>query len=102
MLDRWRQGLDERHQRMVMAQKHRQMLLQEQMAGLQLRLQSLSPQSVLNRGYSVVSRPDNGAVVQSTAQVVAGDAVDVRVSDGRFRGTVDGILPSEGAKGEGR
>jgi len=93
MLDRWRQRLDERQQRMAVTQKHRLMLLREQLLGMHRRLEALSPQSVLDRGYSVVSHHDSGAVVRSTTQVSAGDAIDVRVSDGRFKGTVDAAGP---------
>jgi exodeoxyribonuclease VII large subunit len=99
MLDRWRQGLDERQQRMAITQKHCLILRHEQVTGLQMRLEALNPQSVLNRGYAVVSRPDSGALIRSTAQVAAGDAIDVRVSDGRFGGTVSRVPPSESAEG---
>jgi exonuclease VII large subunit len=43
----------------------------------------------LERGYAVVSRRDNAAVVTRTAEVQSGDRIDVRVSDGHFGGTVD-------------
>jgi len=89
LVDRWRQNLDERHQRTVTVQRHRLALLREQLGGMRLRLQALSPQSTLNRGYAVVSHRDTGAVVTHTAQVSSGDGIDVRVSDGHFTGIVD-------------
>ncbi|MBC7260869.1 MAG: exodeoxyribonuclease VII large subunit, partial [Chloroflexi bacterium] len=89
VVDRWRQSVDERHQRMWTTQRHHLTLLREQMTGITLRLQALSPQSVLDRGYAVVSRRDTGAIVRSTAQVVSGDGIDIRVSDGHFTSTVD-------------
>ncbi len=89
VVDRWRQSLDDRRERMWRAQQHRLSLLGEQMTGIKLRLQALNPQSVLDRGYAVVSRRDTGAVVRSTAQVVSGDGIDIRVSDGHFTSTVD-------------
>jgi exodeoxyribonuclease VII large subunit len=44
------------------------------------RLHALSLLSVLDRGYSVMSK--NGAVVRSTAEVQSGDSVEVRMADG--------------------
>jgi exodeoxyribonuclease VII large subunit len=88
-VDRWRQQLDGQRQRLLAQQIHRLVLQREQAAGLWLRLEALSPQSILNRGYAVVCRRDTGVVVKRTIQVVSGDAIDVRVSDGHFSGTVD-------------
>jgi exodeoxyribonuclease VII large subunit len=89
LVDRWRQSLDERRQRMVTVQRHRLELLREHLAGMGLRLEALSPESTLHRGYAVVSLLDTGAVVTHTAQVASGDGINVRVSDGHFAGTVD-------------
>jgi len=89
LIDRWRQSVDERGQRMITAQQHRMALMGEQLSTLQLSLRALSPHSTLQRGYAVVSRRDTGAVVTRTADVSAGDGIDVRVSDGDFAATVD-------------
>jgi exodeoxyribonuclease VII large subunit len=89
LLDRQRQRLDERRRQLWMQQRHSQALLREQVTGLQLRLQALNPESILNRGYAVVSRRDTGAVVKRVAQVAPGDGVDARVGDGHFSATVD-------------
>jgi exodeoxyribonuclease VII large subunit len=89
LLDRQRQGLDERRRQMWTLQRHDLALLREQVTGLQLRLQALNPESILNRGYAVVSRRDTSSVVKRVAQVAAGDGIDVRVSDGHFTGVVD-------------
>jgi exodeoxyribonuclease VII large subunit len=89
LLDRRRQSLDERRQRMWTGERHRLALLREQLEGSLRRLEALNPRSVLNRGYAVVSLSDTGTVIKRTAQVASGDAIDVQVSDGRFPGTVD-------------
>jgi len=88
LLDRRRQSLDERRQRMWTGERHRLALLREQLEGSLKRLEALNPRSVLNRGYAVVSFSDTGTVIKRTAQVASGDAIDVKVSDGRFPGTV--------------
>ena len=46
------------------------------------RLGALSPTATLDRGYAIVRTQD--AVVRSTTQVGAGDALSVRVADGSF------------------
>jgi len=89
LLDRWRQHLDERRQWLCRRQEHRLVLLREQCLGMSLRLQSLSPEATLKRGYAIVSRRDTGAVLTRTAQVASGDGIDVHVSDGHLTAVVD-------------
>jgi len=89
LVDRWRQSVDERRQRMITRQGHAMALLREQLSTLQLSLRALSPHSTLQRGYAVVSRRDTGAVVTRADRVATGDGINVRVSDGDFTATVD-------------
>ena len=46
------------------------------------RLLSLSPEAVLSRGYAIVTRNEDGAVVSKVSQARGG--MKVRVSDGEF------------------
>lgn len=55
-----------------------------QLAEISARLDSLSPLGVLSRGYGIVRRPEDGAIVRRTADVKIGDSVEVLVSDGRL------------------
>ena len=50
-------------------------------------LKTVSPQSVLERGYSI-TRDAEGRLVRSKLHVATGDVVTTRVSDGEFRSTV--------------
>ncbi len=50
------------------------------LGGLSARLNALSPLGVLQRGYAVVSR--DGAVVRHSAELSAGDTVDMRFAAG--------------------
>lgn len=59
----------------------------DRLSGLRLHLAALDPARVLARGYAIVTRAD-GAVVSSTAHVVPGDAIHVRVTDGEFAAEV--------------
>jgi len=88
-LDRRRQDLDGLSQRMQMLQRHRLALRGQGLAGMTSRLHALSPQGVLDRGYALVSRRDNGLVVAHRAEATPGDAIDIRVSDGSFGATVE-------------
>ncbi|NOY97801.1 MAG: exodeoxyribonuclease VII large subunit [Chloroflexi bacterium] len=79
-----RQRLDELARRLNAAQAHRLDLTRTGLKGLGRRLDALNPQSVLARGYAVVTRQADGRIVSRTAQVAAGDALTVCVSDGTF------------------
>jgi exodeoxyribonuclease VII large subunit len=57
------------------------------LAELASRLDAMSPLKVLARGYALAYAPD-GALVRRPADVRAGDAVRVRVSEGGFDATV--------------
>jgi len=51
-------------------------------------LRSLGPQAVLDRGYAVV-RKEDGSIVRSPGQVVAGERLDVRVAEGKLKVKVE-------------
>lgn len=54
-------------------------------------VEALSPARVLERGYAVVRRASDGAVVRSSAAVAAGDEVSVQVASGRFGARVEDV-----------
>lgn len=62
--------------------------------GLGLRLESVSPQRVLERGYAMVTGPDS-VPLTSVAQAAAGTEVNIRFADGSVAARVDGP-PSDG------
>jgi exodeoxyribonuclease VII large subunit len=55
-----------------------------QLANLQGLLNNLNPQAVLNRGYAIVTRANDGAVVKRADQVVQEDELHIRVSRGKL------------------
>ena len=77
------QRLDELNHRAGTALAHIADLNRAHLAGLELRLQSLNPRAILQRGYSIVTQPDGG-LVSSVEQVQTGDDLQVQVSDGDF------------------
>jgi exodeoxyribonuclease VII large subunit len=78
-----RQRLDELIRRGGMVLDHRVQLQRTRLVGMQQQLVALSPQGVLGRGYAVVTK-EEGGVVRRVKDVEAGDALNVRVSDGEF------------------
>jgi len=82
------QRLDEVSRRLKMALEHDHALRMEKLTGLNQRLVSLAPLSILSRGYAILTHLD-GRTVKSTRQVAAGDLLKVRVSDGTFDVRVD-------------
>ena len=58
----------------------------ERVTVLDSRLQALSPQAVLERGYSIVEK--SGAILRSVEGLGVGDEIAVRVARGRFTGKV--------------
>jgi exodeoxyribonuclease VII large subunit len=76
------QHLDEFSRRAFSALTHRIQLQTSNISGISKRLQSLNPENVLSRGYAIITRKDDGAVVSKVSQ--AHGEMRVRVSDGEF------------------
>jgi len=60
------------------------------------RLDTLSPLAVLGRGYAIVRRVRDSAVLRTNRDASAGDAIDVRLGEGSLRATVVG--PNDGER----
>ncbi len=57
-------------------------------------LESLSPLKVLSRGFSVTLADDGKRVVRSASEIVAGDAIETRLPDGRIISRVEEVRQS--------
>lgn len=84
-----RQWVDDQIDKLASAVTHMAELRQIQLIGLGHRLESVNPDAVINRGYAIVTRRDNGRVVTSVRQVVNGDKIHIRVKDGGFTAITD-------------
>jgi len=84
-----RQRLDELSRRAVSAFNYSVQLKRAHIANLEGRLYSLSPVNVLQRGYAIVTLPDQ-KIVSHVGQVHPSDLLSVQVSDGRFGVRVEG------------
>jgi exodeoxyribonuclease VII large subunit len=77
-----RQRVDELSLRGAAAARHELVLAGSRIAGLTQTLRAVSPQSILERGYAIATRTQDGSIVRSTKQVDVGDELEVRVKDG--------------------
>lgn len=83
-----RQRLDELARRGNLAMTAALRNRRAHLRGVERQIAALDPTRVLARGYAIVTRA--GSLVSSTAQVAAGDHINVRVADGAFDATVQG------------
>ncbi len=81
------QRLDELSRHAFSALNHRIQLQSRLVDGMSKRLLALSPESVLSRGYAILTRKDDGVLVSSVKQAQGG--MKVRVRDGEFDVTRD-------------
>ncbi len=54
-------------------------------------LDSLSPLSILNRGYSITRRLPDGLILHDSSEVLTGQEVDIRLSAGNLQATITDI-----------
>ena len=80
----WRQRVDDLSHAYGRALESYLVMRGERIKALESRLASLSPDSVLARGYAVVLRQDDSELVTSVSQVAPGDDILVSVKDGSF------------------
>jgi exodeoxyribonuclease VII large subunit len=64
-------------------------------------LVSLSPLATLERGYAIVARREDGAVLTNAAAVAPGTALEIRLARGRLDATVDRAKPDDTANPPG-
>ena len=74
--------------KMRLIQQHIFQVLELETKALQNSLDSLSPLSVLERGYSIVSSGLSGEIIRSFRQVNVDDEVHIKVHEGALRGVI--------------
>ncbi|MBN1895059.1 exodeoxyribonuclease VII large subunit [bacterium] len=79
------------HSSMEHLLKSRRLTL-ERLGGI---LQSLAPESVLRRGYTMTTRLPAGEIVTRAALLSGGDSIGIRFADGTVKARVDPCGPSE-------
>ena len=89
-LSQSKDALQQLEQRLLNAQNKNLQSAQQQLAMLAARLESISPLSVLARGYSITKKGES--VVKSIEQVKTGETLITQVCDGEIHTTVNHTL----------
>ena len=87
-VDSYRQRLDEVQLRLERSIRVRLSTLTMQLTSQQQSLRGLNPLAVLNRGYAIVSRVNDGSLVKAADQVKPDDTIHIQVSRGRIHAQV--------------
>ncbi|MBI4383285.1 MAG: exodeoxyribonuclease VII large subunit [Nitrospinae bacterium] len=83
-LPRWEEKRAALERRLFQQLRSRLRIERERFEGTARNLNALSPLAILQRGYSICSSPVTGKAVTSSAEVRAGDPVQVRLAKGRL------------------
>jgi exodeoxyribonuclease VII large subunit len=86
---RMRERVTELQSRMLVAAASAVSLQRARVAGLSGRLEAVSPLATLARGYAIVQRQSDGALVRSVDDAQPGSLLDIRISDGAFTAKVE-------------
>ncbi|MBN1352330.1 exodeoxyribonuclease VII large subunit [candidate division KSB1 bacterium] len=84
----FRQRLDELNRAMETSMRHRIQLQREYFTSLTRRLDSLSPQAVLQRGYSICYKADTQEIIKDSGSLNMHDIIRVKLSRGQAWGDV--------------
>ncbi len=87
-LNTYRQRLDEINLRLNHAIQTTLENKNLRLENLQRSLKSLNPQAVLNRGYAVVTREEDGSTVKRSGQVQLDEQLHIQVSEGSLKARV--------------
>jgi exodeoxyribonuclease VII large subunit len=88
-----RQRIDETTEALGRSVSHILALRVASLRSSALRLHTLSPMLTIGRGYAIVRREVDGALVTRVEQVMPGDGVSIQLADGRIAAIVGPRLP---------
>ena len=110
-VSRWRRQVDELAERATAAAQRRGELRRREVATLEARLAALNPAATLRRGYAVVRRAGDGAVLTAPGQTSDGDLLGITLAGGILEATAGrvpaasdgvGVAGVAGQNGRGR
>lgn len=94
-IDTYRQRLDELAMRQSRAIRNLLDKKSLQLQNLQQGLKSLNPHAVLNRGYAIITRQPDGALVKNASQVAPDDRIHIQISRGELDARIIKSNPGE-------
>lgn len=83
---------EQMNRRLHQATNHLRKNLDSQLQTVARALNTVSPLATLNRGYAIVQKYDNQQIVRDAGQLVSGDEVLARFSQGQARCTVNEVF----------
>ncbi|MFB3100894.1 MAG: exodeoxyribonuclease VII large subunit [Gammaproteobacteria bacterium] len=83
---------EQMYQRLQQATNHHYQNFNAQLQTLARALNTVSPLATLNRGYAIVQKYDNQEIVRDARQLVSGDEVLTRFSQGQAKCTVNEVF----------
>ena len=88
LLVNWRQRLDSHEQRFQSSWARHRQETRHRLAQVGAKLELLSPNATLQRGYSITLIPESGRIVRTVNNVTAGTKISTKVLDGTFTSVV--------------
>lgn len=85
------QRIDDLKKDMSVSISHISDMAFEKFSHITSKLESLSPISILNRGYSITAKLPEGFIVKEAASLKSGDYVETRLGHGKFKSRVEEI-----------
>lgn len=91
----WRERTRSLERRLQAAQHHQLERSRERLGALARTLETVSPLATVSRGYAIVQRPDDGAVIRNATDLQPGDPFTTRLAHGRIDGRVEQVHDEE-------
>ncbi len=95
LIKQYQQEVDELLGRLSLLSRHRVEMAAQSVQSLAYRLESLNPEGVLARGYSITLDVADGTVLSRVAQARIGKEVSTFVRDGSFNSRVTEVRPGD-------
>ncbi|WP_091638934.1 exodeoxyribonuclease VII large subunit [Aquisalimonas asiatica] len=92
---RGRERTDDLKRRLNAAQHHLLERSRERLGAVTRTLETVSPLATVSRGYAIVQRPDDGAVIRNAKDLNPGDPFTARLAQGRIHGRVERVHDEE-------
>lgn len=93
LLNLWSQRLDETTERLSRSMRQRWQRTDQDLRAASDRLAALSPQAVLQRGYSITRRPGNPNPLRNATALRVGDRIETTLAVGRVISDVGETVP---------
>lgn len=90
-IDALRSRADDLHRRLTLATQHQLQARRQRLAFNAHRLETVSPLATLARGYAVVRRQPDGAVLHRAADTAAGERIVAKLAEGELHCLVEAI-----------